>query len=68
MASGVAPQNEPDHHLSPHPQVLRTLSENDPSNDNKCIHLLDTFSYRNHVCIVSELLGKSVFDFLKDNQ
>lgn len=34
---------------------------------SKCIHLLDTFSYRNHVCIVSELLGKSVFDFLKDN-
>lgn len=34
---------------------------------SKCIHLLDTFSYRNHVCIVSELLGKSVFDFLKEN-
>ncbi|PWN25748.1 kinase-like protein [Jaminaea rosea] len=49
-------------------RVLRTLSENDPANENKCIHLLDTFSYRNHVCIVSELLGKSVFDFLKDNQ
>lgn len=49
-------------------RVLKTLSENDPHNENKCIHLLDTFSYRNHVCIVSELLGKSVFDFLKDNQ
>ncbi|CAO1638699.1 unnamed protein product [Sympodiomycopsis kandeliae] len=48
-------------------RVLKTLSENDPHNENKCIHLLDTFSYRNHVCIVSELLGKSVFDFLKDN-
>lgn len=49
-------------------RVLRALSENDPHNENKCIHLLDTFSYRNHVCIVSELLGKSVFDFLKENQ
>lgn len=35
---------------------------------SKCIHLIDTFSYRNHVCIVSELLGQSVFDFLKENQ
>lgn len=34
---------------------------------SKCIHLLDTFSFKNHVCIVSELLGKSVFDFLKEN-
>ena len=49
-------------------RVLRTLREHDPTNENQCIHLLSTFSYRNHVCIVSELLGKSVFDFLKENQ
>ncbi|EPQ31268.1 uncharacterized protein PFL1_01453 [Pseudozyma flocculosa PF-1] len=48
-------------------RVLKTLREHDPMNDNKCIHLLDTFSWKNHVCIVSELLGKSVFDFLKEN-
>lgn len=35
---------------------------------SKCIHLIETFSYLNHVCIVSELLGQSVFDFLKENQ
>ncbi|CDR88799.1 related to Protein kinase lkh1 [Sporisorium scitamineum] len=49
-------------------RVLRTLRENDPSNENKCIHLLETFNFKNHVCIVSELLGKSVFDFLKENK
>ncbi|KDN53372.1 kinase-like protein [Tilletiaria anomala UBC 951] len=49
-------------------RVLRTLRQNDPNNENQCIHLLSTFSYRNHVCIVSELLGKSVFDFLKENE
>ncbi|GAC94870.1 likely protein kinase [Pseudozyma hubeiensis SY62] len=49
-------------------RVLRTLRENDPGNDNKCIHLLETFNFKNHVCIVSELLGKSVFDFLKENK
>ncbi|PWN51011.1 kinase-like protein [Violaceomyces palustris] len=48
-------------------RVLRTLREHDPMNENQCIHLLDTFNFRNHVCIVSELLGKSVFDFLKEN-
>lgn len=48
-------------------RVLRTLREHDPHNENKCIHLLDTFNFKSHVCIVSELLGKSVFDFLKEN-
>ena len=33
----------------------------------KCIHLQDCFDYRNHICIVTELLGMSVFDFLKGN-
>lgn len=49
-------------------RVLRALRENDPHNENKCIHLLETFNFKNHVCIVSELLGKSVFDFLKENK
>jgi serine/threonine protein kinase len=34
---------------------------------SKCIHLLDYFDDRNHICIVTELLSTSVFDFLKDN-
>lgn len=49
-------------------RVLRTLREHDPSNENRCIHLVSTFNYKNHVCIVSELLSKSVFDFLKENE
>ncbi|KAG4301814.1 hypothetical protein PCK1_001790 [Pneumocystis canis] len=48
-------------------RVLRTLSENDPNNINKCIHMRDCFDYRNHICIVMGLLGMSVFDFLKSN-
>lgn len=48
-------------------RVLRTLSENDPDNINKCIHMRDCFDYRNHICIVMSLLGISVFDFLKSN-
>jgi len=48
-------------------RVLSTLASNDRSNRNKCIHLRDTFDFRNHICIVTDLLGQSVFDFLKGN-
>ncbi|KAI8063492.1 kinase-like domain-containing protein [Gongronella butleri] len=49
-------------------RVLTTLKERDPLNLNKCIHLLEWFDYRNHICMVFELLGQSVFDFLKSNE
>ncbi|KAJ3758533.1 CMGC/CLK protein kinase [Lentinula raphanica] len=49
-------------------RVLRELKKKDPLNTNKCIHLLDTFDHRNHVCLVSELLGMCVYDFLKENE
>ncbi|KAL6720610.1 serine threonine protein kinase CMGC group [Lecanora helva] len=48
-------------------RVLQTLSHNDRNNRNKCIHLRDCFDFRNHICIVTDLLGQSVFDFLKGN-
>ncbi|KAI9781572.1 MAG: dual specificity protein kinase kns1 [Peltula sp. TS41687] len=48
-------------------RVLATLAANDKENRNKCIHLRDCFDYRNHICIVTDLLGQSVFDFLKSN-
>ena len=28
---------------------------------------MECFDHRNHVCMVFELLGSSVFDFLKEN-
>jgi dual-specificity kinase len=48
-------------------RVLSTLNSNDRENRNKCIHLRDCFDFRNHICIVTDLLGMSVFDFLKSN-
>ncbi|CAG7849297.1 Dual specificity protein kinase lkh1 [Serendipita indica DSM 11827] len=48
-------------------RVLRLLKERDPHNIHKCIHLIETFDHRNHVCIVTELLGMCVYDFLKEN-
>ncbi|KAF8223105.1 kinase-like protein [Tricholoma matsutake] len=49
-------------------RVLQKLKERDPLNRNKCIHLLHWFDHKNHICIVSELLGMCVYDFLKENE
>lgn len=49
-------------------RVLSTLSTYDRDNRNRCIHLRECFDYRNHICIVTDLLGMSVYDFLKSNQ
>lgn len=48
-------------------RVLATLKANDAENRNRCIHLRDCFDFRGHICIVMDLLGQSVFDFLKGN-
>ncbi|KAJ2966577.1 hypothetical protein NQ176_g10083 [Zarea fungicola] len=48
-------------------RVFATLKANDPTNRNRCIHLRDCFDYRGHICIVMDLLGQSIFDFLKGN-
>ena len=32
-----------------------------------CVTLLDSFDYHGHMCIAFDMLGLSVFDFLKDN-
>ncbi|PCH42314.1 CMGC/CLK protein kinase [Wolfiporia cocos MD-104 SS10] len=49
-------------------RVMQTLQQRDPRNTHKCIHLLSWFDHRNHICLVSELLGMCVYDFLKENE
>ncbi|KAF2162160.1 hypothetical protein M409DRAFT_58597 [Zasmidium cellare ATCC 36951] len=46
-------------------RVLQTLRAADEHNRNRCIQLRDCFDWRGHICIVTPLLGLSVFDFLK---
>ncbi|KAK5989890.1 Dual specificity protein kinase lkh1 [Cladobotryum mycophilum] len=48
-------------------RVLATIKANDEDDRNRCIHLRDCFDFRGHICIVMDLLGQSVFDFLKGN-
>ncbi|VDM10413.1 unnamed protein product [Wuchereria bancrofti] len=44
--------------------VLNKLQEKDPSGKFLVIQLLDNFDYHGHVCLLFELLGLSVFDFM----
>jgi len=47
--------------------VLNKLAKYDPKGDKLCVLMYDCFDYHGHQCIAFELLGLSVFDFLKDN-
>ncbi|KAJ3640771.1 hypothetical protein Zmor_027314 [Zophobas morio] len=47
--------------------VLEKLADRDPDCIHLCVKMLDWFDYHGHMCIAFEMLGLSVFDFLKDN-
>ncbi|EFJ20930.1 hypothetical protein SELMODRAFT_176785 [Selaginella moellendorffii] len=47
--------------------VLRALRKHDKNGKRGCLQMKEWFDYRNHVCIVSEKLGPSLYDFLKKN-
>merc|ERR1712054_444706 len=45
-------------------EVLKKLRENDKDDSRHCVRLTDWFDYRNHICMVFERLGLSLYDFL----
>ncbi|XP_071450891.1 dual specificity protein kinase CLK2 isoform X4 [Hetaerina americana] len=47
--------------------ALEKIAEKDPDARHLCVKMLDWFDYHGHMCIAFELLGLSVFDFLKEN-
>eukprot|EP00096_Caligus_rogercresseyi_P010961 TRINITY_DN415_c1_g1_i1.p1 TRINITY_DN415_c1_g1~~TRINITY_DN415_c1_g1_i1.p1 ORF type:complete len:563 (+),score=113.57 TRINITY_DN415_c1_g1_i1:177-1865(+) len=47
--------------------VLEKIQEKDPTNIHLCGRMLSWFNYYGHMCLTFELLGLSVFDFLKQN-
>ncbi|KAK3609018.1 hypothetical protein CHS0354_039319 [Potamilus streckersoni] len=47
--------------------VLEKVREKDPHGKYLCVQMLDWFDYHGHICIAFEMLGLSVFDFLKEN-
>lgn len=48
-------------------RVLLTIKQYDPENVYKCIHVRESFMYRGHMCIVTDLLSMSIYDFLRGN-
>ena len=44
--------------------VLEKIQEKDPAGKRLCGKMLSWFNYYGHMCLVFELLGLSVFDFL----
>lgn len=49
-------------------RILLTLKKFDNDNMNHCIHLKECFDYRGHICIVTDLLKISLYDFLEQNK
>ncbi|KAL8265061.1 hypothetical protein R6Q59_023191 [Mikania micrantha] len=46
--------------------VLQQLGKHDKGG-NRCVQIRNWFDYRNHICIVFEKLGPSLYDFLRKN-
>lgn len=46
--------------------VLHLLGKYDRSG-SRCVQIRNWFDYRNHICIVFEMLGPSLYDFLQKN-
>ncbi|XP_002530054.2 serine/threonine-protein kinase AFC2 isoform X3 [Ricinus communis] len=46
--------------------VLHLLGKYD-RNGSRCVQIRNWFDYRNHICIVFEMLGPSLYDFLRKN-
>lgn len=47
--------------------VLEKITAADPEGKHFCVRMIDWFDYHGHICISFDILGLSVFDFLKDN-
>ncbi|KAL2539582.1 Serine/threonine-protein kinase AFC2 [Abeliophyllum distichum] len=47
-------------------EVLQQLGRHDKGS-NRCVQIRNWFDYRNHMCIVFEKLGPSLYDFLRKN-
>mmetsp|Transcript_102937 Transcript_102937/g.182844 ORF Transcript_102937/g.182844 Transcript_102937/m.182844 type:complete len:380 (+) Transcript_102937:104-1243(+) len=48
-------------------QILQDLRKADPEETSRCVIMYDTFMHGKHFCMVFELLGDSLYDFLKWN-
>lgn len=48
-------------------RILNKILQNDPNGKFQCLLLTDYFDYKNHICLVTNLYGKSIYDFMCSN-
>ncbi|KAJ8678896.1 hypothetical protein QAD02_014683 [Eretmocerus hayati] len=49
-------------------RILRALREQDKDNSMNVIHMFDSFTFRNHMCITFELLSINLYELIKKNK
>ena len=49
-------------------RILQHLSQNDQHDRHFVVRILDSFIFRNHVCIVFELLSMNLYELIKKNK
>ena len=48
--------------------VLTLLNQRDPNDDHGVVRMLENFVYKNHQCIVFQLLSYNLYDLIKDSR
>lgn len=49
-------------------RILKALREQDKDNSMNVIHMYDSFTFRNHMCITFELLSINLYELIKKNK
>jgi len=49
-------------------RILEHLRKQDKDNTFNCIHMFESFSFRNHICITFELLSMNLYELIKKNK
>lgn len=49
-------------------RILKNLREQDTDNSMNIIHMFDSFTFRNHMCITFELLSINLYELIKKNR
>jgi len=48
--------------------LLELLRDNDEEDERNIVRIKDSFTFRNHVCIVFECLNMNLYQFIKNNE
>lgn len=49
-------------------RILQALKKEDKDNNMNLVHMLESFNFRNHVCMTFELLSMNLYELIKKNR